>query len=252
MACRLLLCAGLIFVATGCPAQIDVAAAKPAPPAKLAEATEADPRVARDGEDLYPAKTLERRDALRGEAGDSAGDSDGESPTAALGSGRPDETNGVCRLYAPKLPEPECCVANLGFDVKVVTEACGLGVYLGESFQASCGHYFHEPNGGTVWMRISNIAAADVTEAVTNHYRQAPMRGAAPPTEVVPGVKRSNHQGYNWAFMPGLDGAGSVRMLSWKDGTCSDAGLKTVLEKLVAAKKPPKGAARSLVPTAQY
>lgn len=229
-----------------CPAQIDPGASLPAPSLRKApQATEADPRVEKRGEDLYPAKTIERHEARKRAGEDAVADG------AGLGSGRPDETNGVCRLFAPKLPKPECCQTTLGFDVDLVKQACGMDVYLGESFQSSCGFYFLGDSGATKWMRLSNLAEDTVAAAVKTHYRQPAMQGAAPPDGIgVDGVVRSRHKGLNWAFLPGWDGA--VRLLTWRDDSCSDEGMTKVVQKLVGAKKPSAGAKRALVPSAQY
>ena len=110
-----------------------------------------DPRVVvKDGE-LYTQKTIERAEER----------SPGSDDEPGLGSGRPDETNGVCRLYAPKLPNPQCCVAELGFDVETVRAACGHDVYLGESFRQSCGYYFHHEEGPIALAVVRRSVAVD-------------------------------------------------------------------------------------------
>lgn len=248
----MLLVLGLAWTA-GCPAQVEDAHALPAPVRPPPEANEADPRVERVGEDLYPAKTIERHEALKrtDDGGEPAGD-DGE-PTKALGSGRPDETNGVCRLFAPKLPDPACCEAQLGFDVELVQQACDLPLYLGESFQQSCGYYFLNKANQQHYFRLSAVAEKDVASAIKTHYRQPVMQKAPPAQGMgVPGVLRSRLDGLNWAYLPGMDEGDSVRLLTWRDGACSDEGLQTIVEKLLEAKKPAEGAKRSLVPKAQY
>ena len=260
----------LLAWTVGCPAQVEDVHALPAPVRPPPEAKESDPRVERRGEDLYPAKTLERHDSLKrlgddegGHAPDGGGDGDdaaaepagdgGDAPPSGLGSGRPDETNGVCRLYAPKLPDPACCEANLGFDVEVVKDACNLPLYMGESFQQSCGYYFLNKANQQFYFRLSALAEKNVASAIRTHYRQPAMANAPKAIGMgVPGVLRSRLQGLNWAFLPGLGDGDSVRLLTWRDGTCPEEGLKTVVEKLVAAQKPPEGAKRSLVPSAQY
>lgn len=246
----------------GCPVEtVPQGAATPAS-AQQPKLTEADPRVTRRGEDLYPAKTLERADALKRDAqdvpaptpsdapGDAPGSEPKPEPTVGLGSGHADDTNGVCRLYAPQLPNPACCKDDLGFDANLVKEACGLDLYLGESFQSSCGYHYLSKNAG-VWFRLSRLAEDDVPSAVRTHYRQSAMRDAPAAVSIgVDGVVLSRHRGLNWAFFGGWDGA--VRLLTWRDGTCSRKGLETVLGKLVAAKKRDGKSKRSLVPSARY
>ena len=249
----MLLMLGLAWTA-GCPAQVEDVHALPAPVRPPPQANEADPRVERRGEDLYPAKTSERHEALkRADDGGEPADEGGGDPAKGLGSGRPDETNGVCRLYAPKLPEPACCEAQLGFDVDVVKEACDLPLYMGESFQQSCGYYFLNKGNQQQYFRLSAVAEQDVRSAINTHYRQPVMKNAPPAVGMgVPGVLRSRLNGMNWAYLPGMDDGDSVRLLTWRDGACSEDGLKTIVEKLIAANKPAKGAKRSLVPSAQY
>jgi len=202
-----------------------------------------DPRVVEKDGDLYTQRTIER-------AEEKSRDSD---PEGGLGSGRPDETNGECRLFAPKLPQPQCCKAELGFDVETVKEACGYDIYLGESFRFSCGHYFHHDTGPR-WMRLSKIPETTPREAAEHHDRKMQealgekYQGSTP----VPGVEGamwSRHEEYRWAFLPGWD---NVRQLSWAAESCSDEGIKKVLAQIIAAKPAPEGAKRaSLVPKAR-
>jgi len=240
----------------GCPAQVEDVRTLPAPVRPPPEANEADPRVERRGEDLYPAKTIERHNALKRDADEGsepAADGDGGEAPTGLGSGRPDETNGVCRLYAPKLPDPACCEAQLGFDVEVVKQACNLPLYMGESFQQSCGYYFLNEGNQQHYFRLSSVAEKDVASAIKTHYRQPVMQNAPQAVGMgVPGVLRSRLNGLNWAYLPGMGEGDSVRLLTWRDGACPEAGLQTIVEKLVSAKKPGKGAKRPMVPTAQY
>lgn len=248
-------------VLLGCPVETAPQGAATPVSAQQPELTEADPRVVRRGEDLYPAKTLERADGLKRNPENVEAASDPPSalagselepqPNTALGSGRADDTNGVCRLYAPELPNPTCCEDNLGFDANLVKEACGLDQYLGESFQSSCGYHFRSKKGAGLWFRLSHLAEDNVSSAVRTHYRQSAMRDAPAAVSIgVDGVVLSRYRGLNWAFFGGWDGA--VRLLTWRDGTCSRKGLETMLSRLVAAKKPDDKAKRTLVPSAQY
>lgn len=201
-----------------------------------------DPRVAvKDGE-LYSQTIIDRAEER------SPSPSEG-----GLGSGRPDETNGQCRLFAPKLPNPQCCNAELGFDVETVRAACGHDVYLGESFRQSCGYYFHHDEGAR-WFRLSKLTETSAKQAAEHHDRKlAEALGAKyTPSVPVPGVEGaywSRHDSYRWAFLPGWD---NVRQLSWEDTSCSDEGVTTVMKQIIAAKPAPEHAQRlSLVPKAR-
>ena len=225
----------------GCPNEIDPASLAPKPAAK-AVVDENDPRVVKDGEDLYSAAAVERSQAQ-------------VKPTSqgGRGSGVPDETNGVCRLFAPKLPSPECCKGEYGFDVETVQKACGLELFLGESFQYSCGFYFHK-NDKPVWMRMGHLPDSDPKAAATAHdlkMREVTKNPtyASTPVPGVEGAMWSSHEGNRWAFLPGWTHA---RQLSWRDETCSDEGVIEVIKQLVAAKEPPKNAKRvDLLPKAR-
>jgi len=230
----------LVSGMAGCPADVAPTGSLPAPTiTKKTEATEADPRVERDGEDLYPVKTVERAQAAT------------RAPASGgVGSGRPDESNGMCRLYAPRLPEPQCCHNTAGFDAQFVQETCGFDVYLGESFDKTCGHYFASAEGKKSSFRLSQVATDTVASAVESHYRQPVMKKAPKPDDLgIPGVVRSRFGGWNWAFFAGW---GTVRMLTWRDGVCADDKVKLVVEKLLTAAKPVKGAPRPLVPKPEY
>src|SRR5688500_13899078 len=200
----------------GCPSQVDVAAARPKP---AAPSVEEDPRVVRDGEDLYAADVIEKRQQLD--------DAVKAEEASAPGSGKPDESNGVCRLFAPELPKPECCKAEYGFDAQQVQEACGFELYLGESFQYSCGYYFHKTGGLPSWFRMSFLPGATPAIAADAHDRK--LRRAAKDESLkstpVPGVEGalwSGHDGLRWAFLPGWK---QVRQLSWRDRECSDEAM---------------------------
>jgi hypothetical protein len=228
------------LLAGGCPTEIAPASLS-AKPDKAVD--EKDPRVVRDGEDLYPAAAIERAEQ----------NAKPDEPTG-LGSGKPDESNGECRLFAPKLPQPECCKPEYGFDVATVQKACGLDLFLGESFQFSCGYYFHDEGKSPLWMRLGHLPDTDPKASAKAH--DAKMRDvtkkadyASQPVPGVPGALWSEHEGNRWAFLPGWS---RVRQLSWRTETCSDEGIIEVMKQLVAAKEPAKGAARvDLLPKAR-
>jgi hypothetical protein len=204
-----------------------------------------DPRVATKDGELYTQKTIERAQER----------SPSESPTnePGLGSGRPDETNGVCRLFAPKEPHPQCCQGELGFDVETVRKACGYDVYLGESFRHSCGYFFHSEQGPR-WLRLSKLPEASPAQAAEHHDRKLTESLGAKysPSTPVPGVEGaywSRHEGYRWAFLPGWENA---RQLSWESSSCSDEGIIEVMKQIVAAQPaPPKAERLGLVPKAR-
>lgn len=237
-AAALVLC---LLVVAACPAEVTLPtrAQKPAKPAF----DESDPRVVRDGEDLYPAAAIERVEQLERDV-----------PTSGLGSGKPDESNGVCRLYAPRLPDPECCKGEYGVDADFVAKQCGLELYLGESFQGTCGYYFHRTGDEPRWMRASFVDGATPADAAALHdqkMKRLTKNDAFASTQVpgVPGALWSHNDKLHWAFVPGWD---KVRMVSWSVETCSDDAMAKVLGHMVAAKQPPKDAPRTgLIPRAR-
>ncbi len=176
---------------------------------------------------------------------------------ASPGTGQPDETNGTCRLYAPELPDPECCERQLGFDVETVKRACGLKLYLGESFHASCGFYFLPDAVAAgvpaTWFRISNLHDATPKLAAEQHeaYTRATNNDPSFTTQPIPGIEGaywSEREGLHWAFLPGWS---VVRQFTWKDDSCSPEGLKEVLRALVAAPEIAAGTGRQgLIPVA--
>ena len=171
------------------------------------------------------------------------------------GTGKPDDSNSVCRLYAPELPDPTCCERQLGFDVDVVKHACGLKLYLGESFHATCGYYFL-PDATTTgtpatWFRLSTTRGADPREAAESHDRYTRQLSRDPNFRSVPipglaGAYWSEQDDLHWAFLPGWS---VVRQFTWQDGACSDEGIREILERLVDAPEVPAGTPRtSLIP----
>lgn len=232
---RLTLIAPFAALLLACPqAQPPEDAAGDAPPGPGA----ADPRVVADTGDLYPGKAPSSPPA--------------DATAAAPGSGRPDETNGKCRLYAPELPSPECCDETLGFDVELARTACELPVYLGESFHNSCGFFFvREPGTPSQWLRLTTIRGETPKQAADEHVlvlgRSHP--GAAhQPMPGVPGAFWVKQDEYRWAFLPGWK---QVRLLSWKDTSCSDEGIVALAQAIVAAPETVAGPRRKgLLPAA--
>lgn len=202
-----------------------------------------DPRVATKDGELYTQKTIERAEER----------SQGSADEAGLGSGRPDETNGECRLFAPKLPHPQCCAGELGFDVETVRAACSYDVYLGESHRGSCGYYFQHDDGPR-WFRLSKLPEESAKQAADHHDRKMAesLGDKYKPSTPVPGIEGaywSRYDKYRWAFLPGWD---EPRQLSWEDVSCSDEGIIQVMTQIVAAKPAPERADRlGLVPKAR-
>jgi len=202
-----------------------------------------DPRVATKDGELYTQKTIERAEER----------SPGSVDEPGLGSGRSDETNGVCRLFAPKEPHPQCCNGEFGFDVETVRKACGYEVYLGESFRHSCGYFFHH-DAGPRWFRMSKLPETSPKQAAEHHDRKLTESLGAKysPSTPIPGIEGaywSRHEGYRWAFLPGWD---NVRQLSWEAESCSDEGVLEVMKQLIAAKPaPPQSDRLGLVPKAR-
>jgi hypothetical protein len=231
----------VLSVTTACPSEVVVPARK----AEVAVALdESDPRVVRQGEDLYPAETIERAENINRDPAPSG-----------LGTGKPDESNGVCRLFAPRLPDPECCKGEYGVDAEIVTEACGLELYLGESFQGTCGYYFHRTGDLPLWLRASFIEGATVADAVAAHDAKLARltKNDAFASTAVPGVEGamwSSHEKLHWAFIPGWD---KVRLVTWTAATCTDDGMAKVLAHMNrTAKQPQPGAERlGLIPRAR-
>lgn len=199
-----------------------------------------DPRVVQDTGDLYPAESAPSAAQKVEEANPSPG------------TGRPDETNGVCRLYAPELPHPECCEHTFGFDNKVASDTCGLPVYLGESFHNSCGFYFvREPGTPAQWFRIALIRGDTPQQAAEENLRQ--LRRTDPtatvePVPDVPGAFWTKQNEYRWAFLPGWK---AVRMFAWKTTGCSDDKVAGLLQSIIAAPEDVTGPRRDgLLPVA--
>lgn len=226
----------------GCPADVQDTRAAPAPSKpKAPEVDESDPRVVKVGDDLYAAESLPEPEG------------DGK----AKGSGKPDESNGYCRLYAPKLPEPHCCKTEYGFDAEATAKACGKGLYLGESFQRSCGYFFHDAQSGQPqWFRTSFVEAKSPKDAAEIEAERLQTRFGATvevkPMKDTPTAYTLEYSGIAYAYMSGDPGWPNVRRLAWKVGSCSDEGLEQVVSQMSTAKPPPKGAQREgLVPKAR-
>ncbi|MEM6291092.1 MAG: hypothetical protein AAGA54_07495 [Myxococcota bacterium] len=224
----------------GCPAEVkDTAPAPKTAPKPVVD--ESDPRVVKQGNDLYAADALPEEKA----------------PEKGKGSGKPDETNGFCRLYAPKMTEPHCCNIEHGFDAVATGQACGKGLYLGESFQRSCGYFFLDnASGEPVWFRSSFVEEANAKVAAEAEANRIKMRfGDEIPVEAVEGQTDAftiAYNGIHYAYMGGDKAWNKVRRLAWKDESCSDEGIATVVGQMVEAKAPATGQLRlGLVPKAR-
>ncbi len=230
---------GLGLALSACPSRVE-----PGDPVKGGPVTkEDDPRVVRDGGDLYvadaPSAPLEKETAAAEE----------------LGTGTPDESNGVCRLYAPKLRKPVCCEQEYGFDVEAAKQTCGHELYLGEHFRASCGYYFMSTNQPYTWIRASFIPQAKTAKAAADsHDAVFQRRGKRPdfhsePIPGIPGAYWSSDKDLNWAFLPGWS---KVRRITWRDDACAKDKMVELLGQIKRAKEPAEGAERlGLLPRAR-
>lgn len=225
----------------GCPAKVPLPEQQATPNPASAEVTPTDdPRVVRDGDDLYATESAPR--PLPGDA--------------ALGSGKPDTSNGVCKLFAPRLSEPHCCPFETGFDAERVKQICGHALYMGESLQQSCGYFFlPDMEGSTpVSLRGSKINREDVAAAAADHDLRLGRithnpAFASTPVPGIDGALWSGADGLHWAFLPGWS---SVRLISWADDACPIANMPEVLKLIAQAKQPPQNAPRpDLVPKAR-
>jgi hypothetical protein len=227
-----------------CPAKVPTPEAEvksePVSPEGVPVVDESDPRVVRDGDDLYALESAPRQPSA-------------DEP--ALGSGKPDTSNGVCKLFAPRLPEPECCPFETGFDAERIKQICGHELYMGESLQQSCGYFFLPDVQGSspVSIRASMINQADLTRAAADHdLRMGKITKnpafASTPVPGVEGAVWSTADGLHWAFVPGWK---FVRLVSWADGACPADKMPEVLALIAKAAEPPSGAPRELLPKAR-
>lgn len=233
-----------IGLCLACPAKVPTpepeAKSGPKSPEGVPVVDETDPRLVRDGEDLYTVDSAPR------------------APTVAepaLGSGKPDTSNGVCKLFAPKLPEPACCPFETGFDAERIKQICGHELYMGESVQQSCGYFFLPDVQGSlpVSIRASMINVPDLATAAADHDRRMKQitkdpAFASTPVPGVDGAVWSTADGLHWAFLPGWK---MVRLVSWADGACPAEKMPEVLGLMAKAKEPPANAPRELLPKAR-
>lgn len=230
----------LCIFATGCPSQIEPGR-KPPPAAPQPDLDASDTRVVEKNDVLYPADTLKRAEPPK--------------TVTARGSGKPDESNGVCRLYAPKHDAPICCPAELGFDAAMVAKTCGFSVYLGESMDRSCGYHFHnDTSAKPVWLRASFVQDATAKEAAETMaaLQRRRRHDDKYKAEAIKGVKAGywfRDDGLVWAF---IDGWEHTRRLTWRQSFCTDEAMASVLEAMRVAVEPRHEAPRtSLVPVAR-
>lgn len=224
--------AALLLLLAACPQanQADPAAGKVAPPPV------ADSRVVSDGSDLYAAK-----------GGAQAAAPDAPTP----GTGLSDETNGKCRLFAPELDSPECCERQLGFDAPAVQAACGLKIYLGESFHGTCGYHFVADATSTGmlprYFRLSVVPEATAKAAAeTQDRRIQKIKGfvAAAPFPGIPNVWWNSAEDLHWAFIPGWS---QIRMLTWSNDSCGAEGMEKVIRGLMTTPEILAGSTRTSV-----
>lgn len=238
----------LLGLGLGCPAQAprpEQQAAQPVDrsdetPAGVLVADPEDDRVVRDSGDLY--------------ATESAPGSGLGSPS--LGSGRPDTSNGTCKLFSPQLPTPECCPFETGFDAEQVKQLCGHALYMGESLYQSCGYYFLPSMEGSfpVALRGSRLQRESVEEAAAVHDRRMAQTLERPdfastPVPGVEGAMWSSNEDVHWALLPGWS---LVRLVSWTADACPIEAMPAVLKLMVEAKEvSPEAPRPGLVPIAR-
>lgn len=229
----------LVFGLAGCPQEISSEEQRAEAAREAKQIAAADDRIAADTSDLYAVRPNRPPTP-------SATRHDGDGPKP--GSGAPDESNGVCRLFAPEHPQPVCCDLDLGFDVDTVQQACGERLYMGESFHATCGYYFFKPPAGEMmYYRLSYALGKTVAEAAGEHDERLRVRMGAPAdfasTAVpgVPGALWSSHEDISWAFIPGWR---RVRQLTWRDADCDREGVAKIIKQLAEAPPVPTEAGR--------
>lgn len=199
-----------------------------------------DARVIADSGDLYPAKG-------------GVPSAKATPPPPSPGTGISDETNGKCRLFAPEMPNPRCCERQLGFDADAVQAACDLKIYLGESFQGTCGYHFVADAAATGmpprWFRLSVVAEKTVQEAAAAHDKRTSKIDNYVPMAPIPGIDGAmwaEADELHWAYLPGWR---QVRMFTWSESSCSPAGIEKILRQLIATPEIPAGTPRAgLVP----
>jgi hypothetical protein len=223
---------------TGCPSEIDLAGR-----AGGGGVGEDDPRVVRDSGDLYASEALSTPRPAE------------PRPASGLGTDAPDETNGVCRLFAPRLPNPRCCPEEYGVDAARAQAVCGHGLYLGEHIRGTCGYYFASDGAGATWLRASFIPGEKTAQAAAAAHDLVFQRRAkrpefrSEPVPGLPGAMWSRDGDLNWAFIPGWS---KVRRITWEDAFCPRERMFELLAEIARAKEPPPGTARvGLVPVAR-
>ncbi len=229
----------------GCPARVEPGQRK-----AQRQVSEDDPRVVRSSGDLYAVDSPGLPDPDPLEDGTSSAED-----AVLVGVGKPDETNGVCRLFAPEFKKPECCARETGFDASKTAELCGHEHFLGEHFRGDCGYYFlPKPASPHTWIRVgftagetAKAAADDRDEFIRRRFRDPDF--GSKPVPGVPGAYWAGRDGVKWAHVPGWK---NVRRVTWDEQFCSEEAMAKVIAELAAAAEPEEGADRNaLVPTAR-
>lgn len=232
------LLAGLLMSLAACPAQVEHV--DPAKGEHGPKTSPDDPRVVQVGEDLY--------------AKEAASNPEPPAATGSPGTGAPDETNGECRLFAPKLPNPKCCAKETGFDAEAAREICGHDVYLGESIRASCGYFFMPEGGGKpVSMRATHVLGEDARtaaeqEAMRLNFQMSRRDLKVEPVPGVPGAFMIKDKRLRWAFIPGWK---AVRQFAWLEESCADEKVPQLIKIMAEAVQPPKDTKRPMIPRAR-
>src|SRR5690606_21721515 len=123
---------------------------------------------------------------------------------------------------------------DFGFDPALVRRACDLDIHLGESWQYSCGHYFHR-HGDTVWFRLGELAHASPAKAAAEQAAELQRVFHVPveahPWPGLPQVHVVHYDATTWAFLPGR---GTTTRLVWPDASCRSEAMGEVLSALLA------------------
>ncbi len=182
-----------------------------------------DPRIVEDTGDLYPATEAAKF----------------RTPLPSHDTHTDDRTD--CKAFSPALEHPRCCPLDYGFDPAVTAEACKLPIYLGQSQQNMCNHFFVREQGGEpVAFRVTRASASDPKVAADGLDATLRRTGSDAsvrfePVPGVPGAYWSRSERTNWAFVPGWSFA---REIIWDEPNCARSDMITVLRKLASAKQP--------------
>ena len=236
---RPLLLGAILAPALGCPSAVEE---NPVVTSGGPQTDASDPRVVEVDGELYAKDAPSNPEAAT------------EVSDVNPGAGVPDETNGVCRLYSPGHPEPECCGPETGFDASFARQLCGHDAFLGESATASCGYYFTTSKSNEpAHFRAAQVIGKDAKSAAE---AEANRLGRAQPDQIskatpfpgIPGAYRVDTGYIHYAF---VDGWKNVRQFAWNDDSCDESKILELVAHFRNAAEPTGDARRPLLPTAR-